>query len=94
MALPLAPIAITVVRYGALAAVAYAAARKIEVSQTDIDTEDALDKVDEGLSLHRCKDAPQANGSARWRRVVRFGEHGPAFEIDATLLSRIKIKKV
>ena len=69
MALPLAPIAFTAARYGAVAAMAYYAARKVKISQTDQAVEDSLDKVVEGLSAHKCKDAPQTNGAVRWRRV-------------------------
>lgn len=94
MALPLAPIAFTALRYGAVVAVAYAAARRVNLSQTDQSVEDSLDKVAEGLAAHRRKDAPQANGSARWKRTVRVGGDGPGFEIDVTALGRIKIKRV
>ena len=94
MALPLAPIAFTVARYGAVAAVAYVAARSVKLSHTDQAVEDTLDKVDEGLSAHKLRDAPQANGSARWRRVIRFGADGPAVEIDASMLGRIRVKRV
>ena len=62
MALPLAPIAFTVARYGAVAAVAYVAARNVKLSQTDQAVEDTLDTVEEGLSAHKLRDAPQANG--------------------------------
>jgi hypothetical protein len=94
MPIPLAPIAATALRYGAIAAVTYVATRRVHISQTDQAVEDSLDKVEEGLSAHRCKDAPQTNMSGRWRRVIRLGETGPGFEIDATLLGRIKIRRV
>lgn len=94
MALPLAPIAFTVARYGTVAAAAYVAARNVRLSQTDQAVEDTLDKVDEGLSAHKLRDAHQANGSVRWRRVVRIGTNGPGVEIDASVLGRIRIKRV
>jgi hypothetical protein len=94
MALPLAPIAWTLVRYGTVAAVAYAATRRVQMSQTDQAVEETLDKVDEGLSAHKLRDAPQANGAARWRRVIRIGSSGPGVEIDASVLGRIRIKRI
>ncbi len=94
MALPLAPIAGYALRYGAVAAATYVAARRIQISQTDQASEDAMDKVFDGVSAHRCKDAPQANGAARFRRVIRVGRTGPGVEIDATVLGRIKFRRV
>lgn len=94
MALPLAPIAGFALRYGAVAAATYVAARSVQTSQTDQASEDAMDKVFDGVSAHRCKDATQANGSARYRRVIRLGRNGPGIEVDATVLGRIKFKRV
>ena len=72
MAIPLAPIAVVALRYGAVAITAYAVSRKISQSQTNQRTEDALDDVEEGVSAHRAKDREQINASARYRRVVRL----------------------
>ncbi|MCP5074270.1 MAG: hypothetical protein GY947_13400 [Rhodobacteraceae bacterium] len=94
MALPLAPIAITAARYGTVAAIAYYAARKVKLSQTDQAVEDSLDKVEEGVCAHKCSDAPQANASTRWRRVIRLGDNGPGLEIDIAAMGRVRIKKV
>ncbi|MGB0440983.1 MAG: hypothetical protein ACPGFC_12920 [Paracoccaceae bacterium] len=94
MALPLAPIAFTVARYGAVAAVAFVAARNVKLSQTDQAVEDTLDTVEEGLSAHKLRDAPQTNVAARWRRVVRIGVDGPGVEIDASILGRIRLRRV
>ncbi len=94
MALPLAPIAITAVRIGALAAVTYYVARKSRGLPT-IKEEDAHDDVGEGASwVHsRNPDSMQANGDARIVRTIRI-PGGPGIEIDATALGRIKFKKV
>ena len=93
MPLPLAPIAGFALRYGTIAAVTYMASRKIQVSRTDQATEDALDKVYDGVSAHRCKDAPQANAAGRFRRVIRVGRTGPGIEIDATILGRFRVRR-
>ena len=93
MPLPLAPIAGFALRYGTIAAVTYMSSRKIQASRTDQATEDALDKVYDGVSAHRCKDAPQANAAGRFRRVIRVGRIGPGIEIDATILGRFRVRR-
>ena len=93
MPLPLAPIAGFALRYGTIAAVTYMASRKIQASRTDQATEDARDKVYDGVSAHRCKDAPQANAAGRFRRVIRVGRTGPGIEIDATILGRFRVRR-
>lgn len=94
MPLPLAPIAGFALRYGTIAAVTYMASRRIQISRTDQPTEDALDKVYDGISAHKCSDAPQANAAGRFRRVIRVGRNGPGVEIDATVLGRFRVRRV
>ncbi|MBV1864011.1 MAG: hypothetical protein KUG74_06185 [Rhodobacteraceae bacterium] len=94
MAIPLAPIAFTAARYGTVALAAYYTARKVQLSQTNQASEDALDTVVEGVSAHKCTDAPQGNAALRWRRVVRWGDTGPGLEIDIAAMGRIRVKKV
>ncbi|MEM6728229.1 MAG: hypothetical protein AAF618_07000 [Pseudomonadota bacterium] len=92
MAVPLAPLAGVALRYGGVALVTYAATRSIPKLRRDQPTEDAFDEVDEGLAMHR--DAEQMNATGRFRRVVRLGKTGPAVEIDATALTRIRMRRV
>ncbi|MEM9437863.1 MAG: hypothetical protein AAGA15_12550 [Pseudomonadota bacterium] len=87
-----APIAAIALRYGTVALVTYAATRTIPRLRRDQETEDALDKVEEGIETRR--DAEQVNATARFRRVIRLGRTGPAVEIDATALSRLRIRRV
>lgn len=94
MPLPLAPIAGIAARYGAVALVAYVASRRINRSQTRQSTEDTLDCVNEGIAANRPTDRQQVNASARWRRIVRLGRTGPGIEIDATVLGRLKFRKI
>jgi len=86
MAFPLVPIAI--------AASAVALARNVSISPVDQRVEDRLDEVGEGLSAHRDPAGNQVNAAYRWKRVVRFGKSGPAVEIDASALGRLKFSKV
>ncbi len=95
MALPLAPIAITAARIGALAAVTYFVARRGRGLPT-VKEEEAHEDVGEGVSWGHSQqpDGVQANADARVVRTVRLGPGGPGFEIDATALGRIRFKRV
>ena len=92
MAIPLAPIAGVALRYGAVALAAYAATRTLPQLRRDQPTADALDQVEEGIETRR--DPEQMNATARFRRVVRLGKTGPAVEIDATALTRIRLRRL
>ena len=92
MPLPLVPLATVALSYGAVALATYAVTKGIAQSPRDQASEDALDKIDEGVGFRR--DGEQVNGTGRIRRVVRFGADGPGLEIDVTALSRIRVRKV
>ena len=94
MPLPLAPMAVVAAKYGAVALAGFALARQVQAGRLDQRGEDALDDVDEGISLHRPRDREQVNGAARFRRVIRLGTNGPGIEIDATALGRLKMRRV
>ncbi|UWP89058.1 hypothetical protein [Aliiroseovarius crassostreae] len=104
MALPLAPIAVVALRYGAVAVATYAVARSVERGRRDQRAEDALDDVPEGLTLRRGlgpergpergPECDQVNATGRLRRVFRLGENGPGIEIDAVSLTRLRFRKV
>lgn len=96
MALPLAPIALFALRYGAVAAATYAVVRRAQAADIkDMRSEHAHEDTPEGATLRHHKGASgrQMDGSARFKRVIRFGANGPGLEIDASALGRIKIKK-
>ncbi len=92
MPLPLAPIAGIALRYGTVALATYAVTRKVSRGRRDQRAEDALDELEDGLSMRR--DAGQANTTARFRRKIRLGNDGPGVEIDITALGRIIIRKL
>ncbi len=95
MPLPLAPIAAVAAKYGAVALAGYALVRQVQqAGRLDQRSEDALDELDEGISLHRPRDREQVNGAARFRRVIRLGTDGPGIEIDASALGRLKMRRV
>lgn len=94
MPIPIAPIALTAARYGTVALIAYAASRRLQPGHTRQQAEDALDGVEEGLSIHRPRDRDQVNASARWRRVVRLGRAGPGVELDLSALGRLRFRRV
>ncbi len=92
MPLPLAPIAGIALRYGAVAVASYAITRGIQRGFFDQRGEDAMDDVNEGLSVRHSSD--QLNGTGRFRRKIRFGANGPGVEIDVTALGRIRLRKI
>lgn len=94
MPVPLAPIAATAARYGAIALAGYVIARQMERGRVDQRAEDALDDLTEGVSAQRAQDRDQWNLAGRFLRVVRLGENGPGVEIDASLLGRIRFRRV
>jgi hypothetical protein len=100
MPLPLAPLLPFALRLGAVTAVGLAArawvSRNSFPGRTDQRAEDALDDLGEGLSLHRPADrdgegASQTSGTARMVRVIRAG--GRAWEIDAGLIARVRLRR-
>ena len=92
MPLPLAPITVFAMRYGTVALASYALARSVERGRRDQRAEDACDDLPEGLTTRR--DGEQVNATGRFKRVVRFGTNGPGFEIDATALGRVRLRRV
>lgn len=92
MALPLAPVAIVALRYGAVAVAAYAFTRQIERGRRDQRAEDTLDAVDDGLSLRRQND--QVNATGRYRRIFYLGQGGPGYQVDVASILRIRITRV
>ena len=92
MPLPLVPIAGIALRYGGVALATYAVTRKVSHGRRDQRAEDALDDLEDGLSLRR--EAGQTSSTARFKRKIRLGENGPGVEIDITALGRLKIRKL
>lgn len=92
MPLPLAPIAATALRMGAVALALYAIRSIREPLHRDQRAEDAMDDLGEGLAFRR--DGEQLNGGARLKRTIRVGETGPGIEIDASALGRLRFRRV
>ncbi len=92
MPIPIAPFAGIALRYGAVAVATYAIARRMERGHFDQRGEDAMDDVNEGVTLRGEKS--QLNGTGRFRRVIRLGRSGPGVEVDATALTRIRIRRL
>lgn len=93
MALPLAPVAVVAMKYGAIALAGYMIARRVQRGALDQSAEDALDRVPEGVTAHRPRDRDQGNATLRFRRVVRLGVDGPGVEIDLTALGRLRLRR-
>ncbi|MEL6791881.1 MAG: hypothetical protein AAFU55_07950 [Pseudomonadota bacterium] len=95
MPAPLAPIAIKAAQFGAVAAVAWwAARRQREAGPRDVWRERVMDDLDEGLEtdFERGAEGARAGASARWTRTIWVAGRG--VEIDAAGLTRLRVRRV
>ncbi len=92
----LAPYAWTALRLGAMAAIALYAARNRNSQPKDPVRDGMFERVSEGVSAspHRAEAERGVNGEGRFRRTVRLGPNGPAVEIDAAALGRLRVRRV
>lgn len=95
MPIPVVPIASAVLKYGPLAAaafatVAYARAKPAPVNQT---AEDMMDDVSDGMAFSRSPEGRQVNGEGRYRRTVRM-PNGMGIELDASAIGRIRLRRI
>jgi len=92
LAIPFTPIAAAALRYGAVAALAYAAARRATPRRIDPAVETAMDRLPDGVTVGH---APQQmTTTARWRRILPLGLQGPRMEVDLSLLARLRLRRV
>lgn len=95
MPIPIMPIAGAVLKYGPAAAaivatVAYAKAKPRNLDQR---TEDMMDTVEDGFDISRAPDGRQVNSTGRYRRVIRV-PGGMGVEVDASLIGRLRVRRV
>ncbi|QHQ36689.1 hypothetical protein [Algicella marina] len=95
MPAPIAPIAWTVLRFGALAATTYYVSRRASMRPKDIWRESALDGVHDGLEVTTDRSEAEANAhtAARFRRTFRMGE-GRGVEVDFAALGRFRVRRI
>lgn len=92
MPIALPPLAGIALKYGTIALAGYALARATSHGRLDQPLEDILDATPEGATL-RTADG-QANATFRWRRIFRLNSTGRGVEIEATALTRLKVKRL
>lgn len=98
MPLPLAPLIPLALRLGLVATTTLAVTRWARSAsfpgRTDQRAEDAMDELCEGVTVHRPADRTedrQTNATGRMRRVIRF--RGRAYEVDASLMARFRLRE-
>ncbi len=93
-AIPIAPFAWSALRIGAMAAVAVYASRRVSQPK-DPRHESVLDDLPEGVSghSHRAEAERGVHGAGRMRRTFRM-PGGPALEVEAAGLGRIRLRRV
>jgi hypothetical protein len=91
----LAPFAWTALRLGAVAALALLASRGASRPK-DAEHQAVLDGLPDGVGghTHRSEAERALHGHGRLRRVFRFPPGGPAVEIDASALGRLRMRRV
>ncbi len=90
MPVPIMPIAAFALKYGTVAVTGYAIARATSRGRFDQRAEDVMDETAEGATLR--KQEGQVNATFRWKRALRLTSTGKGVEIDATSLTRVKVK--
>lgn len=98
MAAPIAivPVLWTIIRCGAVIAVASYAVRSKASQPKDPHREHVLDNLDEGLHLHshRAEAERAAHGHTRLRRTIRMHRNGTGLEVDLSAVGRIRFRRV
>ncbi len=92
MAAPFIPIAGFALRYGAVALAGYAIARSTSRGRFSQPVEDEMDETPDGIALKT--DDGQVNASFRWHRILSLTNSGKGLSIDATALTRLKVKRI
>ena len=92
--LPLAPPAVTALKYGGVALAALWVARRVERARIDQRVEDAFDEMPEGLAAVRSDAREQVNATGRFRRRIGLAGRDGAIEIDAGFMARLRLRRV
>lgn len=92
MPVALPPLAGIALKYGTVAIAGYVLACATSHRRLDQPLEDIMDATPEGATL-RTADG-QTNATFRWRRIFRLNSTGRGVEIDATALTRLKVKRL
>lgn len=92
MAFPLTPLAVVALRYGAVAAAGYAAARFLPRGRFPRPVERRMDIAPQGFSARQSPG--QISATARLSRIIGLARIGPRFQIDATALARLKVRRL
>ena len=93
MPAPLAPIAITALRVGTIAATAWYFGRKSKRAPKHVWRETALNETADGVEVTTDRSAAEQNAHAslRYRRAIRL-PNGRGIEIDFASISRIRFR--
>lgn len=91
---PLAPAAVTALKFGGVALAAWVVARRVQVARIDQRAEDALDDLSEGLAAARPQGREQVSATGRFRRRIGLAGSGHAVEIDAAFVARLRARRI
>ena len=91
----LSPIAWRTAQLVAFAAMAVYASRARNSGPKDAAHERVLDDLPDGVSAHahRAEAERGMHAAGRFRRVLRLGRNGPALEVEAAGLGRLRLRR-
>ncbi len=93
----LAPVAWKAAQLGAVAAVAWYAARKRRPDgPREVWRERVLNDIDEGVEtdFSRTREESRLGAAVRFKRGIRLGASGPGVEIDFSGLTRLRLRRL
>lgn len=91
----LSPMTRRLIRLGAFAAMAVYASSQRASQPKHAEHERTLDELPDGLAAHAHRSEAERgmHAAGRFRRVLRLGPQGPAVEIDASGLGRVRVRR-
>jgi hypothetical protein len=91
----LTPLAWRAAQIFLLAAMAVYASRAKSGGPKDAAHQQVLDDLPEGVAAHghRAEAERGVHAAGRFRRVLRLGPNGPAFEVEAAGLGRVRLRR-
>lgn len=89
-----APFAVQAVQLGAAVAIGFWLARRGGPERIDLATDDALDRLPDGVGMRVDPDAGRADAEIRLRRILRVVGGGSGLAVDFAGLARLRVRRL
>jgi hypothetical protein len=90
---PLTPIALRLAAYGGAVALGALIAGRRGPERIDMQTEETLDRLPEGVDLRVDRPNGRADAEARFARTIRIGPTGPGLSVEVAGIGRLRIRR-